>query len=619
MNESALKLLQLGFSVIPLGEISRDKNNKKVIIYPYPWKKYQTEKATESEVKSWKAPNIGIVTGEVSGLLVLDCDEYKPSFDKELMRSFRLPITPVQETAGGGKQYFFRLPRGVQIRNSVSIGHPDSGIDIRASGGMVIVAPSKTSYGEYSWLVDPESTPLADIPEKLLDMLIISAGPVSKKKRKLTDTIGMPEGGGRNDAMTSFIGKLLKGTPWNEWDDEVWPAAIVLNNSFKPPMAIDELQTTYDSIVRSETARRVKLQEKEAPVALVARKSFRELITTEYPDNRFAIEPFFETGTMNMLSAPPNTWKSWMFFLMASSVASGSEFLGKFKTEKTKVLVVNEEDTERLIADRFKALGIVDEELAIYFRTAQGSKLDVAFVKSLLAECKRDGIGIIFFDSLRALHDADENSSTAMQPVMDNMKVLTREGITVVFTHHHKKKNPFDRGDSAESSRGSSAINAAISGHVSLEEIEKDDARYLVFRHLKSKVTEKLPSFEVKIAVVEGKVSFEYGGAHDDTTQKAEKARELVYDYLLKQKERWVPVKELVETKVADERYVRTALGGMRIAGLVECMTKSQILDDNPREEIVGAKNTKFYRATKVDRDEWEEQNKDADTIFELI
>ena len=619
MNDQALQLLEQGFSVIPLGTIEKDKSGKKVIQYPYSWKKFQSTRASVDEVKSWKAPNLGIVTGEVSGLLVLDCDEYKPTFDKALMRSFRLPITPCQETAGGGRQYFFRLPAGVNIRNSVCIGHEASGIDVRASGGMVIVAPSKTSYGEYTWLVDPFTTPLANVPSKLLDMLISKAGPKGKVKRKLTDMIGLTEGAGRNDAIASLVGKLLHNTPWNEWESEVWPVAVAFNQSFKPSMDEAELTTTYESIVRKETERRIAEQQKEAPKTLTARKSFKELITTEYPDNRFSIDPFFEQGTMNMVSAPPNTWKSWMFFVMARHVAEGSMFLDKFKTEKAKVLIVNEEDTERLIAVRFKALGIVDETLDIYFRTAQGSKLDVAFCKALLNECKADGISVIFFDSLRALHDADENSSTAMQPVMDNLKMLTREGITVIFTHHHKKKNPFDRGDNAESSRGSSAINAAISGHISLEEVEKEDGKFIVVRHLKSKVTQKLEPFEVKITVEDGKVSFAHSGGHDDTTKVAETARTAVFEYLVKQGERWVGVKEIVEAKVANEKYVRMAVGGMRVNGLVECLSKADLIDQFPHMKVVGAKNAKFYRARKVDVDENDEHNRDVDAAFELL
>ena len=73
---------------------------------------------------------------------------------------------------------------------------------------------------------------------------------------------------------------------------------------------------------------------------------------------RFTIDPFFEQGTVNMVSAAPNTWKSWKMFLYAGHIAMGTPVLDKFPTQQAKVMIVNEEDSERLIQDRLKLLGI---------------------------------------------------------------------------------------------------------------------------------------------------------------------------------------------------------------------------------------------------------------------
>lgn len=622
---SATALLKLGWSVIPLGAITKDSTGKKKITYVVKWTEFQKRRATEEEAASWNN-NLGVVSGRISGVLVLDCDEYKPTFDRELLRSFNLPITPCQKTASGGRQYFFKWPQGVEIRNDVCIGHKDSGIDVRGEGGMVVVAPSKTNYGEYSWLVEPFDTELAEVPQKLLELLIGARKSSHKEKKALPDLVGLTDGGGRNNALTSFIGKMLMHIPWNEWDTEVWPMAVELNKTYKPPLDKDELESIYNSVTHIETERRLKEQAKEAPKPLVARKSFKELITTVYPENRFAIEPFFEQGTMNMVSAPPNTWKSWLFFLMATSIATGEQFLGKFKAEKTRVLIVNEEDTERLIADRFRALDITDESLEIYFRTAQGSKLDVAFCKSLIAECKTDGITVVFFDSLRALHDADENSSTAMQPILDNMKMMTREGITVIFTHHHKKKNPFDRGDTSESSRGSSAINAAISGHISLEETERDEGRFLVVRHLKSKVTQKLEPFEIKIIVADGKVGFRHTGVHKGDVRVAEEAQEAAIAVMKERKDEWLSVSDvMLSLPKVGKNTLRTALNVLARNGLARKVTRQQLELDTGRS-LPGAKNSFYYMWTGVEKDDdvaWEQQQvfdslgeKEDDVIF---
>jgi RecA-family ATPase len=97
--------------------------------------------------------------------------------------------------------------------------------------------------------------------------------------------------------------------------------------------------------------------------------------------------------------------------------------------------------------------------------------------------------------------------------------MIARENITVIFTHHHRKKSMFAKNDDSESSRGSSAINAAISGHLSLEEVnDKEGEKYLVLKHLKSKVGEKLQPFDIGIQTGDI-VSFQYLGEHKPKEQ----------------------------------------------------------------------------------------------------
>ena len=67
--EAALRYANQGFSVIPV------KKNKK----PYvKWERYQTERAGERQIKKWwqqwPGANPAIVTGEISGVDVVDVD-----------------------------------------------------------------------------------------------------------------------------------------------------------------------------------------------------------------------------------------------------------------------------------------------------------------------------------------------------------------------------------------------------------------------------------------------------------------------------------------------------------------------------------------------------------------
>ena len=67
--EAALKYSEHGLSIIPVGK------NKRPLLK---WEAFQKSRADETQIKAWfsKWPNanIGIVTGEISGITVADAD-----------------------------------------------------------------------------------------------------------------------------------------------------------------------------------------------------------------------------------------------------------------------------------------------------------------------------------------------------------------------------------------------------------------------------------------------------------------------------------------------------------------------------------------------------------------
>ncbi len=591
--------LQLGFSILPLGSISKDANGNKQIQYPATgWKQYQTIRATSEEAESWTLPNLGIITGKISNLVVLDLDMYKQGYDAELVKSWNLPVTPVQRTASGGQQFFFRYPQNHEIKNAVCIGKQDSGCDIRGDGGMVIAPPTITTYGEYSWLVSPFDTPLAELPPKLLDLLSTPPDNKKEKRKELPDLVALSQGEGRDNAMTSLVGKLAYTLPEHKWVDDIFPVMVQVNQTYKPPLPQQDLKRIFDSVTGIERKRR---QEKEPAkeVKYLPAISFGELVKTEFPPLRFCIEPFFEQGTVNMITAPPNNWKSWFLFLFSHHVATATPWLEKFQTAKAKVMIVNEEDSLRLIQDRYKILNITDTTLPIYFRVARGSKMTPEWVKSLMAEAKALDVSVILFDSLRALNDANENDSQEMQKVMDYFKQIARENITVIFTHHNRKKSPFGKQDEAEASRGSTGINASVSGHLSLSEVKREDETFIVVQHLKSKVGEKEKPFEISVkferdeAGKVNKISFTHAGEFKQSEQKLIDVKNGVMNNL--KPNYWTTLKELHEQKLGGLNIIRQALAVLQKDGFVLSMSRKQAIEKNITVESVGKPNEKLF------------------------
>jgi len=118
----------------------------------------------------WPEANIGVATGERSGLLVVDIDRDKGGFEtrEQLTEAHGpLPDTPEAETGGGGRHYFFKHVPGFGCTKD-RIG---PGIDTRGDGGYVIVPPSRTT-GDYLWEVSshPGEVAPADAPLWLLDL-----------------------------------------------------------------------------------------------------------------------------------------------------------------------------------------------------------------------------------------------------------------------------------------------------------------------------------------------------------------------------------------------------------------------------------------------------------------
>ena len=121
----------------------------------------------------WPDANVGVACGEASGFWTLDVDP-RHDGDETLAKLEKLhgqlPTTVEQFTGGGGRHILFKF-NGDKIRNRVnSLG---IGLDVRASGGYIVVEPSchPETKRPYAWNVDahPDEVEIADAPAWLLE------------------------------------------------------------------------------------------------------------------------------------------------------------------------------------------------------------------------------------------------------------------------------------------------------------------------------------------------------------------------------------------------------------------------------------------------------------------
>lgn len=239
-KENALRYLKLGFSVIPVGQ------KKKPLVK---WEEYQQRRPTEEEINKWAVdfdnPNIGIVTGDISGLVVVDVEVGG--------NTENLPQTVISKTGGGGYHFFYKHPKQ-PVKNAVRIRDKT---DIRADGGYVIAPDSvHTSGTSYKWLVSPEEADLAEIPQWILE------GTEKNGKAKINWHQFLASEkleGVRNMSTVQLAGKLLYHLPLELWEIAGWSTLKQWNNSQnKPPLDERELRGIWESIKTQEKNKRIQ-------------------------------------------------------------------------------------------------------------------------------------------------------------------------------------------------------------------------------------------------------------------------------------------------------------------------------------------------------------------------
>ncbi|GAF94460.1 unnamed protein product, partial [marine sediment metagenome] len=125
--------------------------------------------------QQWPDANVGVATGNTSGLVVLDVDPRNGGddiLDDLLAAHGPLPETIESVTGGGGRHLFFKHPGGLIRTRPNALGR---GLDLKADGGYIVAPPSLHANGRrYEWELssDPKDVAVADCPGWLLDSAV---------------------------------------------------------------------------------------------------------------------------------------------------------------------------------------------------------------------------------------------------------------------------------------------------------------------------------------------------------------------------------------------------------------------------------------------------------------
>src|SRR5262245_10683653 len=187
-------------------------------------------------IRAWwqKYPlaNIGIATGQVSGLAVVDVDDRAglPAFEK--LAGLKLKNIPRQRTGRDSKgwHFFFQYP-GSHVKNGTKFL---PGLDSRGDGGYIIAAPSVHGSGrQYKILYLPKNDEFPKLPKPLLEAINGGTGNGLKLRFDTTAALKGAPAGKRRDNVFRLASKLRHADVPKDAAAEL--AIKATQNSEQPP------------------------------------------------------------------------------------------------------------------------------------------------------------------------------------------------------------------------------------------------------------------------------------------------------------------------------------------------------------------------------------------------
>jgi hypothetical protein len=246
----AVRYLGLGWSVIPIQKYSKRPLRQ--------WKEFQDRRMSLQEAINafTDDTNIGLVCGDISGILVIDDDSYKKKAGEDAME-LNTPLFAT--TPRGGKHFYFRYKEGGNTVNQ------ELAVDIRSQGGYVLIPPSLVRYengseGTYKWNQEPSKELLDTLPfapESLLRQVYGQTG-VQTQGVAFSSNLEPFKGGftgssslyikegGRNAALSKLALSLL-----NKYDKvTAWGLLEGANMTFSPPLEQMEVISVFTSALK---------------------------------------------------------------------------------------------------------------------------------------------------------------------------------------------------------------------------------------------------------------------------------------------------------------------------------------------------------------------------------
>lgn len=368
VSEQAAEYVDSGWSVLPV----RPEEKRPFMTN---WLQYTKTRAPKAMVESWftnlAGAGVGVVTGKISNMVVLDVEHDCPFPIEDLLRKY--PTQMIAKSGGGGWHLFYQYPvNQSRVSNRVRIFE---GADLRADGGFIVLPPTMHPSGNrYEWI---KRGPLGAFPLALLDL---QAQPRVQGEGWITEALRGVSEGGRNDTCARLAGYFFK----KGMNADIVEALLLdWNERNEPPLPVHEVRTTIKSIERSHATggnQFTQVQftdDRTAAAPEQEQSSFSVMRMTDYVKGyggegvSWLVDDWLPDKSITFLVSPPESYKTWLLLDLAVSVAAGVPFLGKYQVNSPgPTLIIQQEDSHAGLTDRLAL--IIEQKLNALPKLGEG-------------------------------------------------------------------------------------------------------------------------------------------------------------------------------------------------------------------------------------------------------
>lgn len=506
MLQHALEYLALGYPVFPIcsplmgmhqhridgrmRDCTPDKRGKNPMTR---WKEFQTELPLADDVRDWwtrwPTANIGMATGALSGIIVLDCDNGEAR--QLALAEGGLEKAPAVWTGTPGGIHFWMKHPGYEVRNFVK---DIPGTDFRGDGGYVLLPPSvhRNQNTQYRWnehTIGMRAPPVPSWLEQRFQAKASGSASDSPSGDPL-DVESVLSGfdeGNRDSGLFRLACRFRHDDQPQAYAEALIQVAA---GNCRPPFdlagAIEKVRRAYKEYEPGGVGPTVEADEFFAPPGgrvLVADlgdeeaspeaatasflRPISELLAMPEVEPDWMVDQLFTVGSNGWVAAEPKVGKSWTVLELVYALSTGNPFLGRFAVKQPRrVIYIQEEDSIQRVLRRFKKLLKGDptrqppSDEYLRWSVRVGFKIDnQGWINRLRDELIVYPAEVVVLDVFNRLHGLEENKQSDMTALLNTLMDLNRIfGCAFIVVHHNRKPQAGSEARANQMIRGSGVL-----------------------------------------------------------------------------------------------------------------------------------------------------------------